>query len=316
MMKRPSCSSLAPGTATALACWLLGSISGTVSAQTGAAIGPEGTGVATVTATDAQAGRFHRQDGIIVHGPREHVNSISWRISYVVAARLSIDAATSWGRISVADGGSPSGGAEQHAGHTNVSLGITAQLLQSRGGTAIAVRVGAAYPGGYDAGYTNSLGDGTAVLDTSLLTGRTGRRWSWSAATGYRRRGTSFVNPAGIGRPATAYERLEVPAERYGSIELTAAVRRLRLGIVYEGVDATGGLDIGRFGWRADRWPALNQDAHLVGARIGFTLRDRYRADVFTGTTMRGRNAPAYRVIRVGLSTRFDTRKSGGTARP
>ena len=277
-------------------------------AQSAADIGPPGTVVATIGATDAAAGRFHRQGNVTVDGAREHVSTVFWRVSHAVAPRIAIDARTSWARISVADGGSPSGGREEHAGHKGLTLGITIQLGDPSRGPTTAVRLGAGYPGGYDPGYTNSLGDGSPVLETALLIGKTHQRWAWSTTAGYRRRGTSFVNPAGIGRPTPTYEPVDVPAERYASVELTRAVGRLSLGIVYEGVDAAGGLDIGRIGWRPDRWPALDQDTHLVGARIGMPLPSRYRAELFAGKTLRGRNAPAYRVIRIAISTRFDTR--------
>ena len=267
-----------------------------VAAQARAQLGPEGTAELTIGWRLIETARFHRQ-GFAVDGPFERKNTLSWSATYVVAPDLALHAGGAWARMFAAAGGSPTGGPEVHQGRQDTVLGLTWRVRDPDpgAGPTLAVRVGGTIPGPYDAGYTNSLGDGVTDLAVAAIaedfTGRVG----WTGEVGYRHRSSSIVNPAGIGRPTPHYDRVDVPSELFVAGGVYAALHpRFGLGAEYAAVNGRSGLDIGLPGWRPDRWPALHEDIHLVGLRADVGIGPRRALTLRAGRVIAGRNTPAY----------------------
>ena len=265
--------------------------------QDRAATGAPGTAEVTITTGVATADRFHRQ-GSSVYGPLERKTSVGIDTTVNASEKLAVHVGTGWGAFYAASGGSPTGLRDSHHGRQNTTLGLTWRLngtTPGRGPTG-AVKIGGRVPGPYDAGYTNSLGDGATELQGSAVLERFESRFGWTAELGYRRRTHAFVNPAGIGEATPHHTRVDVPNETfallggYGRID-----ERVTTGAEYSAVDAHGGLDIGRHDWRPDPWPALHEDIH----RLGVTVRIKAgRLGVFGAAAAKvvvgGRNTPAY----------------------
>ena len=171
-----------------------------VSAQARAGFGSPDTGDVSIGWRFVSTDRFHRQ-GFAVDGPFESKHSLSAIVTYVVRPRLAVHIGTAWARMYAASGGSPVGLADVHAGRHDTTLGVTYRLngVRPPGLPTAAVRLTGTLPGPYDAGYTNSLGDGAGNLEVAFVLESFGSAIGWSAEAGYRRRTDSIVNPAGVG---------------------------------------------------------------------------------------------------------------------
>ena len=305
-MSLPSTSRWSAAFLAAALCLLV--LSPVARAQGRAQFGAPGTGTLTLGVGFVEADRFHRQ-GFVVDGSYEAKGSVQGFLDYVVVTDLLVSVSTSWGRFHASDGGSPSGGMETHAGLQDVVAGLTWRLFGTPAdGSVLALRVGGSTPGPYDAGYTNSLGDGAPNFDVAGVVERFGDRWGWSTLLGYRWRGRSFVNPAGIGRSTAVYEAVDVPPEFFAAADAHVRLSRFSLGLHYQVVDGRAGLDIGLPGWRSDRWPLLHEDVQVLGLSVDLPIADRLSVSAFGGTTFAGRNTPAYRVLRLAFSVGFSQR--------
>ena len=137
--------------------------------QTRSAAGAAGAGEVTITAGVVTADRFHRQ-GFSVDGPLERKTTISVDTTVNATSKLAIHVGTGWGAFYAASGGSPTGLRDSHHGRQDTTLGLTWRMdgrTPGRGPTG-AVKIGGRLPGPYDAGYTNSLGDGATELQGSV----------------------------------------------------------------------------------------------------------------------------------------------------
>ena len=241
-------------------------------------------------------------------GPFESKHSLSAIVTYVVRPRLAVHIGTAWARMYAASGGSPVGLADVHAGRHDTTLGVTYRLngVRPPGLPTAAVRLTGTLPGPYDAGYTNSLGDGAGNLEVAFVLESFGSAIGWSVEAGYRRRTDSIVNPAGVGVSTRHHDRVDVPPDVFASLGVYWRLASpLQVGVEYVGVDGARGLDIGAPDWRADRWPALHEDVHLVGVRVDLSLGDRTGLAFTGGRVVSGRNTPAYTVYGSALSVAF-----------
>ena len=281
-----------------------------VAAQARAQFGPEGTVELTIGWRLIETARFHRQ-GSAVDGPFERKNALNWSATYMVAPDLALHAGGAWARMFAAGGGSPTGGPEAHQGRQDAVLGLAWRVRDPDpgAGPTLAVRVGGTVPGPYDAGYTNSLGDGVADLEVAGIAEDFRGRVGWTGEAGYRHRGSSRVNPAGIGRPTQHYDRVDVPSELFVAGGVYAALHPgFRLGVEYAGVNGRSGFDIGLPGWRRDRWPGLREDIHLVGLRADVGIGPRRSLALHAGRVIAGRNTPAYAAYSAAFTFGFAAR--------
>ena len=187
--------------------------------QTRSATGAAGAGEVTITAGVVTADRFHRQ-GFSVDGPLERKTTISVDTTVNATSKLAIHVGTGWGAFYAASGGSPTGLRDSHHGRQDTTLGLTWRMdgrTPGHGPTG-SVKIGGRLPGPYDAGYTNSLGDGATELQGSVAVESFESRIGWITEIGYRRRTHAFVNPAGINEATTHHVKVDVPNETFAFV--------------------------------------------------------------------------------------------------
>ena len=79
----------------------------------------------------------------------------------------------------------------------------------------------------------------------------------------------------------------------------------LTLGVDYQMVNALDGIDIGGPGFSPSRFPALEEDIHLVGGRLLANVTDVISLNLFGGQVVGGRNTAKSRVLGVGVTFAF-----------
>lgn len=282
----------------------------TATAQSRTATGPPGTAEITIGGRFIEASRFHRQR-FTVDGPFERKRGLSWSTTLAVAERLALHLGSGWAEFFAAAGGSPRGTGDTHDGRGDTSLGLTWRLMENApaDGTTAAIRIAGLIPGPYDAGYTNSLGDGAVEVQGSLIVESFARRIGWTSEVGYRNRTHAMVNPAGIGKPTRRHDKVDVPNELFAAGGAYARIHdRIRIGIEYSMVNAYRGLDIELDGWRADRWPALHEDVHTLGATLHVKTPRAGTFALGAGKVVSGRNTPAYNIYTMSWTQGFRTR--------
>ena len=236
-------------------------------------------------------------------------NSIWFGANYAINDAVALDVQSAWARSFVAGGVGPSGGQESYNGLFNSNVAVTWRIVDELVSDApsVAVRVGAIMPGSYDTGYINSLGDGGAGVETSLIIGKFGSAAGVSAEIGYRNRTSTEVNRQAVGgAAATVGEKIDIPADVFLNLGLfIPAGNTLTVGVDYRMVNALSGIDIGGEGFSPSRFPALQEDAHIVGGRLLANVTDTVSVNGFFGQVVAGRNTAASRIIGFGTSFGF-----------
>ena len=168
------------------------------------------------------------------------------------------------------------------------------------------MRVGAIIPGSYDTGYINSLGDGGAGVETSLIIGKFGDAAGVSAEIGYRYRTSTEVNTQAVGGGASGGEKVDIPSDVFLNLGLfIPAGDTVTVGADYRMVNALSGIDLGGPGFSPSRFPALEEDAHIVGGRLVADVTDNVSLNGFVGRVVAGRNTAASLLISFGVSLGF-----------
>ena len=124
-------------------------------------------------------------------------------VNYAINDAVAIDVQSAWGaKLRGGAGVGPSGGQESYSGIFDSTVAVTWRIVDEliSDAPSVAVRVGAIIPGGYDTGYINSLGDGGAGVETSLIVGKFGGAAGVSAEIGYRNRNQHRGQHPGSGR--------------------------------------------------------------------------------------------------------------------
>lgn len=250
------------------------------------------TGSITITYGHQAATEFYRAD---VKGPTpgDGANlsqTTGWLdVNYAITDAIAVDLRSGLGRSHIPGPVGPTP-EESFSGLVDTNVSVTWRVvdeLVTQNAPSVAIRAGVIAAGGYETGYINSLGDGGNGFEGSVLVGRFGDRFGASGEVGYRARGNdipsdTFINLAGF-----------VPVN--DRITLAADYRMVN------GSDS--GLDIGGPGFSPDRFPELQEDARLLGARLLATLNDTISVSGFFGQIIGGRNTAASRVI--GLSVTY-----------
>ena len=236
-------------------------------------------------------------------------NTMWFGVNYAINDAVAIDVQSAWARSFVAGGVGPSGGQESYSGLFDSTVAVTWRVVDEliSDAPSVAVRVGAIIPGSYDTGYINSLGDGGAGVETSLIVGKFGSVAGVSAEIGYRNRSSTEVNPQAVGGAGAAGgEKVDIPADMFLNLSLfIPAGDRVTVGADYRMVNALSGIDIGGEGFSPSRFPGLQEDAHIVGGRLMADIADNVSLNGFVGRVVAGRNTAASLLIGVGLSFAF-----------
>ena len=235
-------------------------------------------------------------------------NTMWFGVNYAISDAVAIDVQSAWARSFVAGGVGPSGGQESYSGIFDSTVAVTWRVVDEliSDAPSVALRVGAIIPGSYDTGYINSLGDGGAGVETSLIVGKFGSVAGVSAEIGYRNRASTEVNTRAVGGAAAGGEKVDIPADVFLNLGLfIPAGDRVTVGADYRMVKALSGIDIGGPGFSPSRFPGLQEDAHIVGGRLIADVADNVSLNGFVGRVVAGRNTAASLLISFGVSLPF-----------
>jgi len=271
------------------------------------------SGTVNISYVNQNATEFYRQT-TKVKGPLEATganlaqNTMWFGVNYAINDSVAIDVQSAWARSFVAGAVGPSGGQESYSGIFDSTLAVTWRIVDEliSDAPSVAVRVGAIIPGSYDTGYINSLGDGGAGVETSLIIGKFGSAAGVSAEIGYRNRTSTEVNTQAVGGAASGGEKVDIPADVFLNLGLfIPAGDYLTVGADYRMVNALDGIDIGGPGFSPSRFPGLQEDAHIVGGRLMADVADNVSLNGFVGRVVAGRNTAASLLISFGVSLGF-----------
>ncbi len=271
-----------------------------------------GTGSVSISYVNQNATEFYRQT-TKVKGPLEATganlaqNTMWFGVNYAINDAVALDVQSGWARSFVAGGVGPSGGQESYSGLFDSNFAVTWRIVDEliANAPSVAVRVGAIVSGGYDTGYINSLGDGGNGVETSLIIGKFGSAAGVSGEVGYRNRTSTEVNRNALGGAGGA-ERVDIPSDVFVNLGFfVPAGERLTIGADYRMVNALSGIDIGGEGFSPSRFPALQEDAHIVGGRLIANITDAVSVNGFYGQVVAGRNTAAARIIGFGVTFSF-----------
>ena len=280
-------------------------------------IAEPGTGTISITYANQNAKEFWRPvNGSItkVTGPLGDTdanlaqNTMWFAANYAVNDFVALDIQSAFASSFVKGGVGPSGGQESYSGLYDSNIALTFRLVDEliSNAPSVAVRVGGILAGAYDTGYINSLGDGGHGVETSLIIGRFGSAAGFSAEVGFRVRGGTEVNPQAVGAAGAAGERLDIPNDMFVNLGLfIPAGNAVTFGVDYRMVNGLSGIDIGGTGFSPSRFPALEEDAHLVGGRLLANVTDTVNLNVFFGQVIAGKNTAASRIFGAGIGFGF-----------
>ena len=270
------------------------------------------TGTVNVSYVNQNATEFFRQTAK-VKGPLEATganlaqNTMWVGVNYAINDAVAFDLRSGWARSFVAGGVGPSGGQQSYSGLFDSNFAVTWRIVDELVGNApsVAIRVGAIVAGGYDTGYINSLGDGGNGVETSLIVGKFGSAAGVSAEIGYRNRTSTEVNRNAVGGTVGG-ERVDIPSDVFVNLGLFVPVgERFTIGADYRMVNALSGIDIGGEGFSPSRFPALQEDAHIIGGRVIANVTEAVSVNGFFGQVVAGRNTAVSRIIGFGVSFAF-----------
>ncbi len=282
-----------------------------VSAQGTPWIAEPGTGSVNLSYVNQNAAEFYRQTEK-TQGPLEatgaHLsqNTMWFGVNYAFTDAVAIDVQSGWAGSSLPGAVGPSGGEEGYSGIVDSNVAVTWRVVDELVSNApsVALRIGAIVAGGYDTGYINSLGDGGNGIETSLIIGKFGGAAGFSGEIGYRTRTSTEVNPNAVGAMAGA--QVDIPADMFVNLGLfIPAGDAVTLGVDYRMVNALSGIDIGGEGFSPSAFPGLQEDGHIVGARLIANVTDLVSLNGFFGQVVKGRNIAASRIFGAGLSFGF-----------
>lgn len=177
-------------------------------------------------------------------------------------------------------------------GLADTTVGLTWRIVDETVSElpSIALRAAGIIAGNYETGYINSLGDGGDGFEVSAIVGKfLTDRISMSAEVGYRDRNS------------------DIPANYYANLSgLFLVNEQLALGLGYNVVNASSGLDIGDPGFSPDRFPELEEDTESAMVRLFYNFGS-FGVNLFYGKVFDGRNTAASDIAGATISYAFDT---------
>ncbi|MCY4225775.1 MAG: hypothetical protein OXF06_13205 [Bacteroidetes bacterium] len=233
-------------------------------------------------------------------------NTVWIGANYALSDAVALDLQTGWAQSYVDGAVGPSGGEENYSGLYDTQLSLTWRFADELVDDlpSLAIRFGVTIPGGYDTGYINSLGDGGRSIEWSLIAGKFWSIGGISGEAGFRQRGSTSINTSAVG--AMEGVDVDIPAEIFANIWVFVPLgNRFRLAGNYRFTNATSGIDIGGEGFSPSRFPALEEDQHILGGQLFVDLFSSISAHGFFGNVVGGRNTAKSTIFGFGLSTTF-----------
>ena len=267
------------------------------------------TGAVSVSFVSQRAIDFYRADTqtkgpLGATGAHLAQSTLWFGVNYAFTDALALDVQSAWARSFVPGpvGPTPS---ESLAGIGDSNVALTWRVVDEliSGAPSVALRVGVTAAGAYDTGYINSLGDGAHGVEASVIVVRFWDHFGISTELGYRHRGSAGINEQAIG--GTVGE-VDVPSDVFYNLSgYFPAGDAVTVGVDYRLVNATSGIDIGGPGFSPARFPALEEDAHILGGRLLANVTDRLSLNFFAGRVIAGRNTARSTVFGLGASFGF-----------
>ena len=184
---------------------------------------------------------------------------------------------------------------ESISGLADLNLGVVWRVVDEivqPSAPSVAIRAALIKAGNYDTGYINSLGDGGDGVEVSALVGKyISERVALAGEVGYRSRSSSDH---------------DIPESVFARFFAGVIVGdRLGLSLSYEIDDSRSGIEIGGPGFSPSRFPELQEDIHLVGPTVSYTVSDRASIGATYAKVVEGRNTAVADVWSVSLSFSF-----------
>ncbi|MCY4600439.1 MAG: hypothetical protein OXF27_11035 [Acidobacteria bacterium] len=267
------------------------------------------TGSVSVTFANQRATEFFRADtatkGPLAATDAHLSQSTLWfGVNYAFTDAVAIDIQSAWARSFLPGPVGPTP-EESFSGLGDSNIAVTWRIVDEYVSDApsVAIRGALIAAGNYETGYINSLGDGGHGFEGSVIAGKFWQHAGFSAELGYRFRGSTEINEMAVGG---TMGDVDIPADVFFNLSAFVPVNDvLTLGVDYQMVNATDGIDIGGPGFSPSRFPALEEDIHLIGGRLLANVTDVISLNVFGGQVVAGRNTAKSRVIGVGATFAF-----------
>ena len=269
------------------------------------------TGSVSVTFANQNATSFFRGD-TEVRGPLEatdaHLrqNTLWFGVNYAFTDAVALDVRSAWAGSFVPGAVGPAGGEESYSGLGDSNIGITWRVVDeyTTDAPSIAIRAALIAAGNYDTGYINSLGDGGHGVEVSALIGKFWRHAGFSGEIGFRGRGSTDVNTGAVGGAMGG--DVDIPNDVFVNLAAFFPVNHvITIGADYQTVNALDGIDIGGPGFSPSRFPALQEDIHVVGGRLLANVTDMVSLNFYGGQVVAGRNTAKSRVFGGGVTFAF-----------
>ena len=181
------------------------------------------------------------------------------------------------------------------SGLADLNLGVVWRVVDEivqPSAPSVALRAAVIKAGNYDTGYINSLGDGGDGVEVSAIVGKfISDRFALSGELGYRSRSSSDH---------------DIPESVFARFFAGVIVGdRLGLSLSYEIDDSRSGIEIGGPGFSPSRFPELQEDIHLVGPTVSYTISDRTSIGASYAKVVEGRNTAVSDVWAVSVNISF-----------
>lgn len=180
-------------------------------------------------------------------------------------------------------------------GLQDINVGVVWRAVDEvvSSGPSIAFRVAGIKAGNYDTGYINSLGDGGNGIELSAMVGKfIADRFAVSSELGYRYRDSSAHEI-----PSNIFARFSAGVLVGGGVGVN---------LNYEIDNSLSGLEIGVPPFSPSRFPELQEDIHLLGPTVSFSVSDQASIAVSYAKVVHGRNTAASNVFSVSFGYSFN----------
>ncbi len=255
-------------------------------------IGEPGTGAVSLYFSRQSATEYYRLEIRPTPGDGAVLSqNTGWLgITYALSDAVSVDLLSGLARSHIPGAVGPTT-QESFSGlidtHLNVTWRVSDELLT--GMPSVALSAGVIGAGPYETGHINALGDGGNGVQGSVVVGQFINRVGFSAEGGYR------------------YRTENIPSEVFVNLSgYLAVTEQLTLIGDFRVINsAESGIEIGGAGFTAARFPEVEEDIDLLGARMLLNLTDEFGVNAFYGKVIDGRNTAASHIFGGGITHTF-----------
>lgn len=215
--------------------------------------------------------------------------------TYGLSDAVALDFRVGQARSSFITGAGLPPSLERISGLADINVGVVWRVVDEivrPSAPSVAFRAALIKAGDYETGYINSLGDGGDGVEVSAIVGKyLTDRVAVSGELGYRSRDSSEHDI-----PESVFARFLAGVVIGG---------RFALSLNYEIDDSRSGLEIGGPGFSPSRFPELQEDIHILGPTLSYSVSERFGFGASYAQVVNGRNTAASDVLSVSFSYAF-----------